>query len=347
VSTASLPGSRLAVGLIGGGGISDTHARAVRACPGAGLAGVYGANAARVRALAAAHGVPAFERLDEFLAHRPMDAVIVGSPSGVHAAQGIAAAARGLHVLVEKPIDVTTDRADELIAATGRAGVVLGVIVQDRVKPALVRLRAALHDGSLGTLLLASARVKWYRPPAYYAESRWRGTRALDGGAALINQGIHTVDLLRWLLGPVARVKSLTATRWHAIGEEDVALALVEFESGAVASLEATTCAYPGYPRRVELTTTEGTVVVEGDDVVAADLRAPRPDLVSSAGGQGALSAASPAVSDIGPFVAVVADFVEAVRTGRRPVCDGWDGRETLALVETIYADAGRRGPRA
>jgi predicted dehydrogenase len=333
----------LHIGLIGGGGISETHARAVRECPDAALVAVHGRNPDRIRVLAAAHDVPAYDDLDALLAHRPLDAVVIGSPSGVHAAQGIAAAGRGLHVLVEKPIHVTTDGADALVAAAERAGVTLGVIVQDRVKPPLVRLRAALRDGSLGTPLLASARVKWFRPPEYYAASRWRGTRALDGGAALVNQGIHTVDLLRWLLGPVTRVKALTARRWHAIEEEDVALALLEFEGGPVATLEATTCAYPGYPRRVEITTTDGTLVVEGDDVVAADLRTPRPDLVSRGAAQGTLSASSPAVSDIAPFVAIVADFAAAVRDGRSPVCGGRDGRETLAVVEAIYVDAGRR----
>ena len=108
-------------------------------------------------------------------------------------------------------------------------------------------------------MLLASARVKWHRPPEYYSASRWRGTKALDGGAALVNQGIHTVDLLLWLLGPVDRVHALTATQLHAIEGEDVALALLRFASGAVATLEATTVAFPGYPRRVEISGTEGT----------------------------------------------------------------------------------------
>ena len=139
-------------------------------------------------------------------------------------------------------------------------------------------------------MLLASARVKWHRPPEYYAASRWRGTKALDGGAALVNQGIHTVDLLVWLLGPVARVHALTATQLHSIEGEDVALALLRFALGAVATLEATTVAFPGYPRRVEISGTEGTVVVEGDRVVAADLRTPVPGLVSE-GDEGASSA--------------------------------------------------------
>jgi predicted dehydrogenase len=270
-----------------------------------------------------------------------MEAVVIGSPSGLHAEQGIAAVERGLHVLVEKPIDIRTARANALVAAAARAGVRLGVIFQDRTKPTLVRLRDAIRQGALGEILLASASVKWYRPPEYYSASRWRGTLAFDGGAALINQGIHTVDLLRWLLGPVVRVKAQVATRMHAIEGEDVALALLEFASGVVASFEATTCAFPGYPRRLELTGTGGTVVVQGDDVVAADLRTPRPDLVSATDRPVALNAASPIVSDVSAHAAVIQDFAAAVRSGRAPLCDGRDGTSSLAVVEAIYA-AGR-----
>jgi UDP-N-acetyl-2-amino-2-deoxyglucuronate dehydrogenase len=327
-------------GILGGGGISDTHARAVRACAGLEVAAFCGANAERTEQLAKQHGVPAYARLEDFLAHRPMEAVVIGSPSGLHAEQGIAAVERGLHVLVEKPIDVSTARAEALIAAAASSGVTLGVIFQDRVKPALVRLRDALRAGTLGEVLLASARVKWYRPPEYYSASRWRGRLALDGGGALINQGIHTLDLLRFLLGPVARVKAVAATRMHAMEGEDVALALLEFASGAVATLEATTCAFPGYPRNVELTGTAGTVVIDGDDVIAADLRTPRPDLVSARGRAVVENAASPIVTDVSAHAAVIADFAAAVRAGRPPLCDGRDGTATLAVVEAIYAAA-------
>jgi predicted dehydrogenase len=272
-----------------------------------------------------------------------MDLVVIGSPSGLHAEQGTAAAGRGLHVLVEKPIDVTTARGEALVAAAETAGVKLGVLFQDRLKPDLVRLRDFVRDGGLGRVLLASARVKWHRPAEYYSASSWRGTKALDGGAALVNQGIHTVDLLLWLLGPVARVRALTATRLHAIECEDVALALLEFESGAVGTLEATTAAWPGYPRRVEVSGTEGTVVVEGDRVVAADLRTPAPGL-ASAGDEGTASAKTAAVSDSAPHRRVIEDFARAVATGGSPACDGRGGLRSLAVVEAVYAAARAAG---
>jgi predicted dehydrogenase len=332
----------LSAGFVGCGNITQTHARAAREA-GLRTAAFFGRDPAKAEALAGRFGGRAFARYEDFLAHRPMDLVVIGSPSGMHAEQGIAAAERGLHVLVEKPIDVTTARGEALVSAAERAGVKLGVLFQDRRNPGLVRLRAFLAGGGLGRVLLASARVKWHRPAEYYSGSRWRGTKALDGGAALVNQGIHTVDLLLWLLGPVDRVQALTATRLHAIEAEDVALALLRFTSGAVATLEATTAAFPGYPRRVEISGTEGTVVVEGDEVVAADLRSPAPGLVSE-GTSGAASAATAVVSDAIPHRRMIEDFARAIETRGSPACDGREGLRSLALVEAVYAAAARPG---
>jgi predicted dehydrogenase len=331
----------LRVGFVGGGGITETHALATQDCADLEIASFCGADSERAAALAAAHGGRAFQRLEDMLAQVPLDLLVIGSPSGLHVEQGLAAVARGLHVLVEKPIDVSTKRADALIEAAEKADVRLGVLFQDRLEPSLAHLKAALDDGALGRPLLASARVKWHRPAEYYSGSRWRGTLALDGGAALINQGIHTVDLLLWLLGPVAGVRALTTTAVHDIEGEDLALALLEFESGALATLEATTCAWPGYPRRVEITGTGGTVTVEGSAVVAADLRTPRPDLIATPE-EPPSGASSPTLPTATPHRRVLEDFARAIREGRPPACDGREGRRSLALVEAIY-DAARR----
>ena len=328
------------VGLIGAGNISDTHARALSEIPGAALAAVFAPTRAHAEQLAARHEAAAYDALGQLLDHRPLDVVIVGSPSGLHADHGIAAAKRGLHVLVEKPIDVTSARADALIAETASAGVTLGVIFQDRLKPDIVHLKALLDAGELGTPILATASVKWYRPPSYYAASRWRGTRALDGGGALMNQGVHTVDLLVWLLGPVRRVVGKVATQVHAIEVEDTAVAVLEFANGALGTIEATTAAYPGYPRRLELTGSNGTAVLEGDSLVALDLRddsglsrrSPVP--ISRAKAE---NAASPVVSDVSPHRAVIEDFIRALQHGTRPCCDGADGRRSVELIEAIY----------
>jgi UDP-N-acetyl-2-amino-2-deoxyglucuronate dehydrogenase len=328
---------KIRVGLIGGGNISDTHARAVKGISGAEVVAHYGSNAEKVNHLSREHGGVACRDLESFLAHRPMEMVILGSPSGVHAQQGIAAARQGLHVLTEKPIDISTERADALIAECEKAGVKLGVIFQDRFKPDIRHLKQLIGDGLIGKPLLVDARVKWYRPPAYYSDSRWRGTKRLDGGGALINQGVHTVDLLLWLLGDVVNVRARTATMLHKIEAEDTALAVLEFGSGALGLLQTTTAAYPGYPRRVEITGTEGTIILEQDRIIAINLRNPYEGPISTVAPDQNPSSTSPVVSDVRGHQSAIEDFIHAIEHNSQPNCDGREGRRSVALVEAIY----------
>jgi predicted dehydrogenase len=327
------------IGLIGGGNITETHARAARAIPGVEISAIHGTNAEKIARLCREHGGTPYQDFDAFLQHRPMELVIIGSPSGLHAAQGIAAARHGLHVLTEKPIEIATARADALIDVAKQSSVQLGVIFQDRRKPHIRELKNWLDQGLLGRILFVDARVKWYRPPEYYASSRWRGTLALDGGGALINQGIHTVDLLLWLLGDVVRVQARIATQLHKIEAEDTAAAILEFSSGALGLLHATTANYPGYPRRVEITGTEGTVVLEHDRIIAANLRN-TPVAAESAPLDENLSSSTATVSDFRGHQAVLEDFLQAIQQNRAPACDGLEGRRSLALIEAIYRAA-------
>jgi len=327
----------ISIGLIGGGNITDTHARAVQAVPDASIAAICGTNIQKVRCLTGEHGGEAYTDLDAFLAHRPMDIVIVGSPSGVHATHGIAAARQGLHVLVEKPIDINTARADALIVEAEKAGVKLGVIFQDRLKPGIRRTKELVERGTLGSPILADARVKWYRPPEYYANSRWRGAWSLDGGAALINQGVHTVDLLLWLFGEVRHVQAAMRTKLHTIEAEDTLAAILEFESGALGVLQAATSIYPGYPRRIELTGSEGTMILEQDRLIEIRLRHDEPASIFAESMDENPSPSSPVVSDHRAHQAVLEDFIRAIETNSRPVCDGREGRRSLALIESIY----------
>jgi UDP-N-acetyl-2-amino-2-deoxyglucuronate dehydrogenase len=349
------------VGLIGAGNISATHARAASAIPDVRIAAVHAPTREHAVRLAVQYNAEGFDTLDAFLDQRPMDMVAIGSPSGVHGEHGIAAARRGLHVLVEKPLEITA----------ARAAVTLGVIFQDRLKPGVQRMKALVDAGGLGTPILATAHVKWYRPPAYYADSRWRGTLALDGGGALMNQAVHTIDLLLWLFGPVRRVFGRTATRLHRIEAEDTAVAALEFASGAIGTLEAATSAYPGYSRRLELTGSEGTLLLDGDDLVAVDLRNPTglhmdgrtpapmntataadstptmaagPDApVRPAASQ--ISASSPIVADASAHQRVFEDFIHAVANRSVPACDGAEGRRSVQLVEAIYESARTNRP--
>ncbi len=335
------------IGLIGGGNISETHARAARAIPGVEISAIHGTNPEKVARLCREHGGTPYQDFNAFLQHRPMDLVIIGSPSGLHAEQGIAAARGGLHVLTEKPIEISTARADALIAAAKKSNVHLGVIFQDRTKPHIRQLKSWLDQGLLGKVLFVDARVKWYRPPEYYANSRWRGTLALDGGGALINQGVHTIDLLLWLLGDVVRVQARTAALLHKIEAEDTAVATLEFASGALGIFHATTAAYPGYPRRVEIsgnrrhrqysntTASLWPISASPHAAVSGSLAA----LTESAKDENQ-SASSAAVSDFRGHQAVLEDFLAAIQQNRAPACDGAEGRRSLALIESIYRAA-------
>jgi UDP-N-acetyl-2-amino-2-deoxyglucuronate dehydrogenase len=305
------------IGLIGAGGISGTHAQAARAIRGVRIVAVYGTNRDNVAALAREHGATAFDTLEAFL-ETPMDFVAIGSPSGVHAEEAIAVVRRGIHALVEKPLDTTTAKIDGLIAEVDRARVKVGVFFQDRLTPDLVDMKRRIDAGEIGDPVSASGRVKWYRAPEYYAGSQWRGTWKLDGGGALMNQAIHTVDTLLWMFGPVTRVSGNVATRLHRIEVEDTATALLAFQNGALGAIEASTASFPGMPRRIEITGTKGTLVHEQE--------------------------ARPArVADATPHQRVFEDFIRAIQTGGTPACDAHEGRRSVALVEAVYRSAQSR----
>jgi predicted dehydrogenase len=325
------------IGIVGGGNISETHARAAHEIAGVEIAAIYGLNQGKSQLFSQHYGGSVYAEFEAFLRHRPMDLVVIGSPSGLHAEQGIAAARRGLHVLVEKPIDINLERVDALIADCEKAGVKLGVFFQDRVAPDLCRLKELIDAGRLGRPILVSARVKWHRSPEYYSKSRWRGTYALDGGGALINQGVHTVDLLLWLMGDVTRVQAKAITGLHKIEVEDTLVATLEFKNGAVGTLEAATSVYPGYPRRLEVTGSEGTIIVEDDRIVAADLRHPLEELLVTVGQGPHSSTTSPVVSDVSGHRRLLEDFISAIKINSDPRCDGYEGRKSVALVEAIY----------
>jgi UDP-N-acetyl-2-amino-2-deoxyglucuronate dehydrogenase len=329
-----MPLTRVAV--VGAGNIAATHVRAIAGIAGVTLAGVYGPRLERAQALAEPAGSHGYDSLDRLLDAESPDMAVVGTPSGLHGEHGAVAARRGVHVLVEKPLEITVARVDALIAEASAAGVALGVVFQDRVKTGVRALKAALDADAVGRPSLVRAQVPWWRPPEYYRGSRWRGTWALDGGGALMNQGIHTVDLLLWLCGPVMRVSAKTVTRCHDIEVEDTAVAILEFASGAVGTLEATTCAYPGRPRRIEISGSTGTAILDGDryEPEAQPSAAVVPQNV-----------ASPVVSDVAPHRDVIVDFIDAFRNHRAPACDGREGRRSVQLIEAIYESSRRAHP--
>ena len=344
--------SPVRIGILGAGSISDTHARAAQSIPGVEVAAVYGQNVDKARALAERCGATAYDSLERFLDHRPMDIVAIGSPSSLHAAEGAAAASRGLHVLVEKPLDITDGprrRPDRRRRSRGRQA--------RRLLPGPAEARCRADEGARRRRRPRHARCSPRGGSSGFARRSTTVTRAgagplrYDGGGALINQAIHTVDLLLHLAGPIASVEATTATRLHRIEVEDTVVATLQFASGAIGVFEASTAVYPGYPRRLELTGSHGTMILDHDSLVAVDLtpegQAAAGDVVAPAAhAASAQNAASATVSDATPHRRIIEDFIAAIRTGGEPICSGREGRRSIAVVEAIYASA-RGGRRA
>ena len=327
-------------GIVGTGIIAAMHADAIAALPGARLAAVTDLDAGAAAAFATSRGATAERDLDALLARGDVDVVCVCVPSGLHAEVGTRAVKAGKHLVVEKPVDVTLEAADRLIGAARTAGVALTVISQHRFDPGLIEARRLIDEGALGRLVLGEASTKWYRGQAYYDSAGWRGTWAMDGGS-LLNQGIHYVDLLRWLMGPVAEVTAVCTTQAHQIEVEDTSLAIVRFTSGAVGTIVSSTAACPGFAARLEITGTKGTVIIEdgrlvsrtfGDGAQPAD-RGPQPADRGPRPG----AAADPAALDVSGHAAQLADLLTAIDEGRAPAVDGEAGRAALEIVCAVY----------
>lgn len=315
----------IGVALIGCGGIARTHAEALRGVPGARLVAVTDVDPDRARAFGETHGVAPLE-VSAILSSEDVHMVVICTPAGTHADLGSLAVAHGKHVLLEKPIDVDLTSADALIAAAAEAGVHLGVVSQHRFDDAMIALTGAVASGELGPLLFGSVTVDWWREQSYYTAPPYRGTRAMEGGA-LLNQGIHYVDLLLWVFGPARRVYARMGTVAHEMECEDLAQLTIDFASGATATLRVTTAAYPGFAERMSVTGERGTVEVVGTDIATWALRDGSPT-------------AEPQVAPMAGVEAhrrQLADFVESIRDGRPPAVSGVDARAALEMVQAAY----------
>jgi predicted dehydrogenase len=350
--SAGATGKVYGFGVVGCGVIAPTHAAAIAALPNARLVATHDVVSQKAVAFAASHGCEPEADLAALCGRRDVDVVSVCVPSGLHGEVGVQVAAAGKHLVVEKPIEVTLAAADRLISAVRAAGVTMTVISQHRFDPGVVELKRLLDEGRLGRLVLGDARVKWYRSQGYYDSGAWRGTWALDGGGALMNQGVHYTDLLRWTMGEVTSVTAVCATQLHDIEVEDVALALLRFASGAVGSLEASTAVFPGLPERLEVSGTGGSVMIEDGRIVALDLIAERGD-VGAYGAKGGTAGASPtsaasaasaaseptAIAGTG-HASQIADLLAALDSGRPPLVTGEDARDALEVICAVYESA-------
>jgi predicted dehydrogenase len=326
--------------LVGCGVIAPIHARSITELAEARLVAVCDIIPEKAKTLVEEYPADVFTDYQEMIRRPDIDVVCVLTPSGLHAEVGIAAAQVGKHVVVEKPMDVTLAKADALINACRKAGVKLSCISQHRFDPAVVALKQAVAAGQLGQLNFGGSHTKWYRSQEYYDSGDWRGTWALDGGGALINQSIHYVDLLQYIMGPVEEIHAYTAIRAHErIEVEDIAVAAIKFKSGALGLLEGNTAAYPGFVARLDVYGTNGSVIIENDQITKWELRSEdccpvEPESTGFIGGSSS--------KDIWHLShkRQIADMIAAIRENREPLVNGIEGRKPLEIVLAVYESA-------
>ena len=328
-------------GLVGCGVISGTHAEAIAGLPDAELVAVADANRARAEQLAMKYGVPMYTDLQAMLDGEQLDAVTICTASGLHGAHACQVMRSGRHVLVEKPMDIRREALDEMLRVQQETGVKLAVISQHRFDAASQQVHDLIAAGAFGRLVLGNASVAWWRSQAYYDSGDWRGTRALDGGV-LMNQAIHSIDLLQWLMGPVRTVYAYADTLTHRMESEDVSVAVLRFANGALGTIAATTGSYPGDLTRIEVCGNQGAAVIENDKL--AYLRVAGDDAANTAesgatvpGVTGGATAPIPAASG---HARQVTGFVRAIREDGTPEIDGLAGRQPVDLILAIYESA-------
>ncbi len=343
---------QLGIALVGSGMISEFQSRAIADLDTARVIGYFDTVAELARKRAEQFGTRAFVSLDELLAHPEVDVVSICTPSGVHLEPAVAAADAGKHVMVEKPVEVTTERIDRIVDACRRAGVTLGAIFPRRFFDTSRILKEAIDAGRFGTLSLADVYIKWFRTQEYYDQGGWRGTWKLDGGGALMNQGIHGIDLVQWLMGGIESVCGNAALRSHErIEVEDTATASVLYHNGALGVIEGSTASWPGQKIRIEISGSAGHVVMEDETIVDWTFAEELPgdaEIVEKHGPRAGLSgggAADAKAIDSEGHRRQFADFVGAIREGRTPFCDGFEGRAAVAVITAIYRSA-REGRR-
>ncbi|HVJ87865.1 MAG TPA: Gfo/Idh/MocA family oxidoreductase [Caulifigura sp.] len=333
-------------GIVGTGMISRFHAKAIKDIPTAKLVGCSDMKPERAASFGAEEGCKGYESLEAMLADPAVQVVTICTPSGAHVEPAVAAAKAGKHVLVEKPLEITLERCDKIINACKENNVLLGAILPSRFSPANIALKEAIDSGRFGKLTLGDTYVKWWRTQEYYDSGAWRGTWELDGGGSYMNQAIHNVDLLYWFMGEVDQVCGLTSTIAHErIAVEDVGSAIVKFKNGAIGTLEATTSAWPGLLKKTEIHGTQGSVIVEQDDVLMWEFANALPEDVTikeqfakKAGTTG--GASDPKAIAYTGHKLQFEDFVEAIQKGRAPKIDGLQGRKSVELILAIYESA-------
>jgi len=325
-------------GLVGCGVIAPTHAEAIKRIDNAKLLAVCDLDEDAAKACALDFEAQPYTDLAEMLAREDIHIVNILTPSGLHARLGTQCADAGKHVICTKPIDITLANIDALIAAGERNNVKIAATHQNRSYPVYEKIKSYIEGGKLGKLLYGNAFVPWYRSDEYYSDD-WHGTKALDGGGALINQSIHYIDLLIWFMGKVERIYGFADALAHDIETEDMGSAVLKFEGGTHGIIQGSTCTYNGMPARIEVHGTKGNVLVVGDELALWDVEGDERFENPEAGRQGGAADPKGGMQEnaIVSHVKQIGDVIEAVEEGREPKINGREARRAVEVILSIY----------
>ncbi len=342
--------SKLRFGIIGCGVIGQIHAEAIATLPDAQLVAVADIVPALAQKLAEAFHVTPYSDVEQMLAREHLDIVDVCTPSGQHGEHACQVMRAGVNVIVEKPMEISNAAIAEMLRVQQETGMKMAVISQHRFDPDTMKVHDLVEEQAFGRLVLGNALIPWWRSQAYYDSGAWRGTWELDGGGVLMNQSIHSIDLLQWLMGPVKSVCAYTETLVHRMETEDVAVAVLRFANGALGTIAATTGAYPGTGTRIEIYGDKGSAVIEDDRLsylhLARDDReevgpygAGREQRASTAPA-GPSAAQNPAALAIRSHALQIEDMIRAVRENSTPLVDGYAAKHPVEIILGIYESA-------
>jgi predicted dehydrogenase len=332
--------------VVGCGVISRFHLNAIQSIEDAALRGVYDTVSENAQHVAAEYDVQAYSDYAALLADKEVDAVCICTPSHLHAPLALEAIAAGKHVLIEKPIALTLEECDAISAAAKRMVVQVGVVSQLRYSPAIGRVRHALETGLLGRITRCDLYMKYYRPQSYYDSGTWRGTLSMDGGGALMNQGIHGIDLVQYLMGPADSIYALSSTLVRDIEVEDTLTDVVEWHCGAHGVIQASVGDYPGFPRRIEINGESGTIILEEDRIIKWEMEGNTACHIYEQPSAPEVRSHSEA-SAINPsgHIAQLRNFIDAVRGEGQLLVDDREGRKALIMILAAYRSAAQGVP--
>lgn len=328
---------KIGFGIIGCGMISKWHAEAICAADEARLVGVADVDHDRAVKFSEKYGCIAFSDVDSLIKHKDIDVVCICVPSGLHSEYAVKAARAGKHFVVEKPLAINREQLKTVIDACEENRVKGCVISQLRFSPSVQKVKKAIDDGALGKLLFADLTMKYYRSPDYYSSVGWRGTREMDGGGALMNQGIHGIDLIQYLAGPICSVSGICKTLVHDIEVEDTASLTVEFENGAIGTITGATSAFPGFPRYIEINGTKGSIALTEDKIAFWSVDGEEMGSELDVNVTDSSSHDDPTQISFELHKKQIADMIDALKNDRAPLVDVYEGKRAVEVILSAY----------